>query len=67
MSVEEEEEDSAAEDSEAEQTAGATRDKWVKNNVALLRAADHIGLKNQHNAVWYAIVFGQTAQPGSVF
>jgi hypothetical protein len=58
--------------SELEQTAGDTRSKWVSprsDDVArtqsqpLLHDADPTGLK-KHNAAWYAIVFGQTAQPG---
>ncbi len=49
MSVEEEEAESAAEDSDVEQAVGVTRAKWVKDDVALLRDADLIGRK-KHNA-----------------
>ncbi len=62
MSVEEEEEDSAAENSEVEKMAGATRAQWVKHDVALLREADLGGL-TKHNAALYRNVFGNTVHP----
>jgi hypothetical protein len=62
MSVEEEEEDSAAEDSEVEQMAGAFRFKWFKDDDKLLRAATLIDLKKL-NAARDAIVVGHDGQP----
>ena len=63
MSVEEEEEDSVEKDSEVEQTGGATRAKWVKDDVEQLRAENRIELLKQ-NAAAYDPVVGNGGQPG---
>jgi hypothetical protein len=59
MSVEEEEEDSGAEES-----VGATRAQWVKDDVALLREADLGGLI-KHKEALYRNLSGNCAKPGS--